>query len=106
MEATVTTPRLMILLEKGLRMRPMLLSGHVKDDPGMAGSQPGQYDVWPPGGATKRAAILESVVRVLNRLVNLLANESSEADQAADKDLPANESVEADKAVVKNGEDI
>ena len=89
--------------------RPRLktsLSGHVKDDPGMAGSQPGQYNMWPLGGATKRAAILESVVRVLNRLVNLLANESSEEDQAADKDLPANESVEADKAVVKNGEDI
>ena len=82
------------------------VSGHVKDDPGMAGSQPGQYNMWPPGGATKRAAILESVVRVLNRLVNLLANESSEEDQAADKDLPANESVEADKAVVKDGEDI
>ena len=82
------------------------VSGHVKDDPGMAGSQPGQYNMWPPGGATKRAAILESVVRVLNRLVNLLANESSEEDQAADKDLPANRSVEADSAVVKNGEDI
>ena len=81
------------------------MSGHAKDDPGMAGSQPGQYKMWPLGGATRRAAILESVVRVLNRLVDLLANESSEVDQAADKDLPANESVEADKAVVKNGED-
>ena len=58
----------------------------------MAGSQPGQYKTWPLGGATRRAAILESVVRVLDRLVDLLANESSEIDQATDKDLPANES--------------
>ena len=82
--------------------------GHVKDDSdsGVAGSRlPGQYETCPPGGATRRAAILESVVRVLSRLVNLLANESSEMDQADDKNIPANESVETDKAVVKNGED-
>ena len=79
--------------------------GHVEDDSSVAGSQLGQYKMWPLGGATRRAAILESVVRVLSRLVNLLANESSEMDQADDKDIPANESVETDKAVVKNGED-
>ena len=79
--------------------------GHAEDDTSMAGSQPGQYKTWPLGGATRRAAILESVVRVLSRLVNLLANESSEMDQADDKNIPANESVETDKAVVKNGED-
>ena len=82
-----------------------MLLGHAEDDTSMAGSQPGQYKTWPLGGATRRAAILESVVRVLSRLVNLLANESSEIDQADDKNIPANESVETDKAVVKNGED-
>ena len=86
------------------RPHPQLL-GHAEDDTSMAGSQPGQYKTWPLGGATRRAAILESVVRVLSRLVNLLANESSEIDQADDKNIPANESVETDKAVVKNGED-
>ena len=83
--------------------------GHVKDDSdsGVAGSRPpGQYETCPPGGATRTAAILQSVVRAISKLVDLLANESAETDQAADKNLPANESVEADKAVVKNGEDI
>ena len=82
-----------------------LLSGHVKDDTGMAGSQPGQYKTWPPGGATRRAAMLESVVRVLNRLVDLLANEGTEMDQDV-VNLLANESVEVDQAVAKNGGDI
>ena len=72
----------------------------------MAGSQPGQYETWPLGGATRRAAILESVVRALNKLVNLLANESVETDQTVVKYLPANESVEVDQAVIKNGEDF
>ena len=85
----------------------VLLLGHVKDDSGVAGSQlPGQYETCPSGGATRTAAILQSVVRAISKLVDLLANECAETDQAADKNLPANESVEADKAVVKNGEDI
>ena len=70
----------------------------------MAGSQPGQYKTWPPGGATRRAAILESVVRVLNRLVDLLANEGTEMDQDV-VNLLANESVEVDQAIAKNGGD-
>ena len=81
--------------------------GHVKDDSGVAVSQlPGQYETCPPGGATRTAAILRSVVQAISKLVDLLANESAETDQAAAKNLPANESVEADKTVVKNGEDI
>ena len=79
--------------------------GHVKDDASMAGSQSGQYKMCPPGGATRRAAMLESVVRVLNRLVDLLANEGTEMDQDA-VNLLANESAEVDQAVVKNGGDI
>ena len=47
------------------------VTGHVKDDSGMAGSQPEQYRTWPPGGATRRAAMLESVVQVLSKLVDL-----------------------------------
>ena len=82
------------------------VSGHVKDDASMAGSQSGQYKTCPPGGATRRVAMLESVVRALNKLVDLLANESVETDQTGAKYLPANESVEVDQAVVKNGEDI
>ena len=81
--------------------------GHVKDDSdsGVAGSRlPGQYETCPPGGATRRAAILESVVRVLNRLVDLLANEGTEMDQDV-VNLLANESVEVDQAVAKNGGD-
>ena len=73
----------------------------------MAGSElPGQYETCPPGAATRTAAILQSVVQAIHKLVDLLANEGTETDQAADKNLPANESVEADKAVVKNGEDF
>ena len=60
----------------------------------------------PPGGATRRVAMLESVVRAINKLVDLLANESVETDQTGVKYLPANESVEVDRAVIKNGEDI
>ena len=81
--------------------------GHVKDDSdsSMAGSQPGQYETWPLGGATRKVAILESVVRVLNRLVDLLANEGTEMDQDV-VNLLANESAEVDQAVAKNGGDI
>ena len=84
-----------------------ILSGHVKDDSSVVGSRrPGQYETCPPGGATRTAAILRSVVQAISKLVELLANESVETDQAADKILPANESVEAGKAVVKDGKDI
>ena len=48
--------------------------------------------------------MLESVVRVLNRLVDLLANEGTEMDQDV-VNLLANESVEVDQAVAKNGGD-
>ena len=83
------------------------LSGHVKDDSSVVGSRlPGQYETCPPGGATRTAAILRSVVQAISKLVELLANESVETDQADDKILPANENVEADKAVVKNGKNI
>ena len=83
------------------------VTGHVKDDSSVVGSRlPGQCKTCPPGGATKTAAILSSVVQAISRLVELLANESVETDQAADKILPANESVEADKAVVKDGKNI
>ena len=85
------------------------LTGHTKDDSGMAGSQlPGQYETWPPGAATSTAAMLQSVVRILGRLVDLLANESVKTDQAVAENLPANEGVETDVkdgAVIKNGED-
>ena len=66
------------------------VTGHVNDDTDMAGSHPERYNTWPLGGAVRRAAMLESVVRILNRLVDLLANESMEVDQA----------------VVENGEDF
>ena len=83
------------------------VSGHVKDDSSVVGSRlPGQCKTCPPGGATKTAAILSSVVQAISKLVELLANESVETDQAADKILPANESVEAGKAVVRDGKDI
>ena len=49
--------------------------------------------------------MLESVVRVLNRLIDLLANEGVEMDKDV-ANLPANESVEVDQAVVKNGRDF
>ena len=49
--------------------------------------------------------MLESVVRVLNKLVDLLANEGTEMDQG-EVNLHANESAEVDQAVVKNGGDI
>ncbi len=76
------------------------MTGHGKDDPGMAGSQlPGQCETSPPGAATSTAAIL-SVVRILGRLVDLLANESVKTDQAVAENLPANEGKETD---VKNG---
>ena len=81
------------------------LTGHVKDDSGMAGSQPEQYKTWPPGGATRRAAMLESVVQVLSKLVDLLANEGTEMDQDV-VNLLANESAEAVQAVAKNDGDI
>ena len=85
------------------------MTGHVKDDSGMAGSQlPGQYETCPPGAATSTAAMLQSVVRILGRLVDLLANESVKTDQAVAKNLPANEGTETnvkDDAVIKNGED-
>ena len=79
--------------------------GHVEDDASVPGSQPGQYKTWPPGGATRRAAMLESVLRALNRLIDLLTNEGMEMDKDV-ANLPANESVEVNQAVVKNGGDI
>ena len=81
--------------------------GHVKDDDSsMAGSQlPGQYETCPPGVATRTAAMMQSVVRALSKLVDLLANEGTEMDQDA-VNLLANESAEVDQAVVKNGGDI
>ena len=75
--------------------------GHAEDDTSQAGSQSGKYRTWPLGGATRRAAMLDSVIRVFNRLIVLLANEGTEID----KDI-ANESVEVNQAVVKNGGDI
>ena len=84
------------------------MTGHVKDDTGMAGSHPERYNTWPLGGAVRRAAMLESVVRILNRLVDLLANESVETNQAVAKNFPANEGTGTDVkdgAVTKNGED-
>ena len=58
------------------------VTGHVKDDDSMAGSQlPEQCGTSPPEGVAGRAAIL-SVVRTLGRLIDLLANESVEKDQA------------------------
>ena len=82
--------------------------GHVKDDSGMAGSQlPGQYETWPPGAATGTAAILKSVVQILGRLVDLLANESAKTDQAVAENIPANKGTGTDVkggAVTKNGE--
>ena len=80
--------------------------GNVKDDSSMAGNQSGQYQTCPPGGATRTAAILQSVVRAIHKLIDLLANGGKEIDQAVDRNLPANASVEVDKAVVKNGEDM
>ena len=75
----------------------------------MAGSQlPGQYETWPPGAATSTAAMLQSVDRVLGRLVDLLANESVKTNQPFAKNLPANKGTEndvKDGAVIKNGED-
>ena len=85
------------------------VSGHVKDDSGMAGSQlPGQYETWPPGAATSTAAMLPSVAQILRRLVDLLANESVKINQPFAEILPANEGTETnvkDDAVIKNGED-
>ena len=82
------------------------VTGHVKDDDSMAGSQlRGQYQTCPPGGATRTAAIL-SVVRILGRLVDLLANESVETDQAIAEHIPANEGAGTDVkdgAVTENG---
>ena len=73
----------------------------------MAGNQlPGQYETSPPGAATRTAAILKSVVRILGRLVDLLANESVKKDQAVAENLPANEGTGTnvkDDAVTKNG---
>ena len=85
-------------------MNPRLL-GHAEDDTSQAGSQSGKYRTWPLGGATRRAAMLDSVIRVFNRLIVLLANEGTEIDKDI-ANLPANESVEVDQAVVKNGGDI
>ena len=83
------------------------VTGHVKDDDSMAGSQlPEQCGTSPPEGVTSRAAIL-SVVRTLGRLMNLLANESVEKDQAIAKHIPANKGEGTnvkDCAVIKNGE--
>ena len=77
------------------------VTGHGKDDPGMAGSQlPEQYEASPPGAATGTAAILQSVVRILGRLVDLLANESVRTNQAMAGNLPANKGKETD---VKDG---
>ena len=67
----------------------------------MAGSQlPEQYETIPPGAATGTAAILQSVVRILGRLVDLLANESVRTNQAVAENLPANKGKETD---VKDG---
>ena len=79
--------------------------GHAEDDTSQAGSQSGKYRTWPLGGATRRAAMLDSVIRVFNRLIVLLANEGTEIDKDI-ANLPANESVEVNQAVVKNGGDI
>ena len=82
------------------------MTGHVKDDDSMAGSQlPEQCGTSPPEGVTSRAAIL-SMVRTLGRLMDLLANESVEKDQAIAKHIPANKGEETnvkDCAVIKNG---
>ena len=85
-----------------------LLSGNVKDDSGMAGNQlPGQYETSPPGAATSTAAMLQSVVQILGRLVDLLANESAKTDQTVAENIPANKGTGTDVkggAVTKNGE--
>ena len=74
----------------------------------MAGSKlPEQCGTSPPEGVTSKAAIL-SVVRILGRLIDLLANESVETDQAIAKHIPANEGTGTDVkdgAVTKDGED-
>ena len=84
------------------------VTGHTKDDPGMAGSElPEQYEASPPGAATGTAAILKSVVQILGRLVDLLANESAKTDQAIAVNIPANKGMGTDVkggAVTKNGE--
>ena len=85
-----------------------VLTDHTKDDPGMAGNQlPEQYEASPPGVATGTAAILKSVVQILGRLVDLLANESVKMDQAVAENIPANKGTGTnvkDCAVIKNGE--
>ena len=85
-----------------------MLTGHVKDDDSMAGSQlPEQYETSPLGAATSTAAILQCVVRILGRLMDLLANESVKIDQAVAENLPANKGTGTnvkDSAVIKNGE--
>ena len=83
------------------------VTGHVKDDDSMAGSKlPEQCGTSPPEGVAGKAAIL-NVVRVLGRLLDLLANESVEKDQAIAKHIPANKGEGTnvkDCAVIKNGE--
>ena len=73
----------------------------------MAGSQlPEQCGTSPPEGVTSKAAIL-SVGRILGRLIDLLANESVEKDQATAKHIPANKGTGTnvkDCAVIKNDE--
>ena len=59
----------------------------------------------PPGVATRTAAMMQSVVRAISKLVDLLANEGTEMDQDV-VNLLANESAEVDQAVAKNGGDI
>ena len=62
------------------------MSGHVKDNASMAGNQlMGQCEKCPPGSATGAVAMLQNVVQILNRLVDLLANESMEVGQAVVK---------------------
>ena len=51
--------------------------------------------------------MLQSVVRILGRLVDLLANESVKTDQAVAENLPANKGTGTnvkDCAVIKNDE--
>ena len=83
------------------------MTDHTKDDPDMAASElPEQYEASPPGAATGTAAILKSVVQILGRLVDLLANESAKTDQAVAENVPANKGTGADikgGAVTENG---
>ena len=75
------------------------VTDRVKDDSSAGSQLPGQYETCPPGAATSTAAMLQNVVRIIGRLVDLLANESVKTDQAA-AETDVNNS-----AVIKNGRD-